>query len=54
MAADLTFLFKDETIRKALFDFVVRVSSDKKDRRDIEIQTLPEITKILLDYFITD
>ena len=54
MAADLTFLSEHETIRKALFDFVVRVSSDKEDRRDIEIQTLPKITEILLDYFITD
>ena len=54
MATDLTVLTKEEeeTLKKALFDFVIRVSSDKKDRRDIEIQVLPYITELLLKNFV--
>ncbi|MBR1486663.1 MAG: hypothetical protein IJ597_05350 [Synergistaceae bacterium] len=56
MKADLTLLTKEEeeTLKQTLFDFVIRVSSHKKDREDIEIKILPEMISFLLNYFIAD
>ena len=41
---------EEETLKKALLDFVIRVSGDH-DRTDEEVKVLPEITRILLNYF---
>ena len=45
------FNLEEETLKKALLDFVIRVSENGA-KTDEEVKVLPEITKILLDYFI--
>ena len=52
--AELTVLNQDEEekLKRALFDFVIRVADSSNQRLPEEISTLPAVSKLILEYFV--
>lgn len=52
--AELTLLTKaeEEKLKRALFDFVIRVADSSNERLPEEISALPAVSKLILEHFV--